>query len=165
MGPQLFGDKEKLALVKEMCISCQKPLPPGALFCEACGPPSLPADNTERGLTKTQTATSIAIMVFFFSTLVLLKLEMGFGDVVALLFPENAEEQVLPQDPDFVVIHYVNVRRANVREEPGSEAKVLTTLGKGVKVKVLEPGETWTKIDLNGNPAWIGTRLLDTAIE
>ena len=165
MGRKLFGDKEKLALVKEMCISCGKPLPPGALFCETCGPPSLPADNTGSGLTKGQTAASIAIMVFFFSTLVVLKLEISFGDIYSSLFPEKIEEQALPQDPDFEVNHHVNVPRANVRDQPSSEGKVLTVLGKGVKVKVLEPGESWTKIDLNGKPAWIGTRLLTTSIE
>jgi len=165
MGPKLFGDKEKLALVKDMCVSCRKPLPPGALFCEACGPPLLPADNTGRGLTKGQTAASIAVMVFFFSTLVVLKLGMSFGDVVSTLFPDKVEEQALPQDPDFEVNNYVNVTRANVRDQPSSEGKVLTTLGKGVKVKVLEPGETWTKIDLNGKSSWIGTRLLTASIE
>jgi len=165
MSSKLFGDKEKLALVKEMCVSCGKPLPPRALFCEVCGPPSLPADNTGRGLTKGQTAASIAIMVFFFSTLVVLKLGMSFGDVYSSLFPEKIEEQALPQDPDFEVNSYVNVMRANVRDQPGIEGKVLTVLGEGVKVKVLEPGETWTKIDLNGKPAWIGTLLLTTSIE
>ena len=45
------------------------------------------------------------------------------------------------------------------------DGKVLTILGKGVKVKILEPGETWTKIDLNGKPGWIGTRLLTASIE
>jgi len=162
---ELFSEKEKLALVKDVCVACRKPLLPGALFCESCGPPSLPADNTNGGLTKGQTAASIAIMVFFFSALVVLKLGMSFGEVVALLIPEKIEEQALPQDPDFELIHFVNVKWANVRDQPSGEGKVLTVLGKDVKVKVLESGENWTKIDLNGKPAWIGSRLLTTSIE
>ena len=165
MGLKIFGYRERLALVKEKCISCGKPLSPEALFCEVCGPPSLPAKDAGGGLTKKQTAVSIAIMVFLFSTLVFMKLGMSFGDVVSALFPEKIEEQALAQDSDFEVNNYVNVKRANVRDQPNSDGKVLTVLGQGVKVKILEPGETWTKIDLNGKPGWIGTRLLTASIE
>jgi len=165
MDLNLFGNKKNLALVADTCISCRKPLAPGALFCETCGPPSLPAENTEQGMTKGQTAASIAVMLFFFSTLVILKLGMSFEDVYSLLISQNTQEENLPQDPDFEVIHYVNVTRANVRDQPSSEGKVLTVLGQGVQVKVLEPGENWTKIDLNGKPAWISAGLLDTAVE
>ena len=165
MGLNLFSNKKKLALVAETCISCRKPLSPGALFCETCGPPSLPADNTEQGMTLRQTAASIAIMLFFFSTLVILKLGMSFEDVYSLLISQSAQEEDLPQDPDFEVNHYVNVKRANVRDQPSSEGRVLTVLGQGVQVKVLEPGEDWTKIDLNGKPAWISAGLLDTSVE
>jgi len=165
MGLNLFGNKKKLPAVADICISCKQPLIPGALFCETCGPPSLPVENVERGMTKGQTAASIAVMLFFFSTLVILKLGMSFEDVYSSLFPPTIQEQALPQDPDFKVIHYVNVKRANVRDKPSSEAKVLTVLGKGVQVKVLEPGEDWTKIDLNGKSAWISAGLLTTSVE
>ena len=77
----------------------------------------------------------------------------------------NIQEQARREDPDVKVVHSVKVKRANVRDKPRSEARVLTILGKGVQVKVLEPGEDWTKIDLNGKSAWISAGLLTTSVE
>ena len=165
MGLNLFGNKNKMPLVSGICFSCGEPLAPGALFCENCGPPSLPVEAPEQGMTKGQTAASIAVMLFFFSALVILKVGMSFDDVYSLFLSKSIEEQALPQDADFEIHHYVNVKRANVRDQPNLESEILTMLGQGVQVKVLEPGEEWTKIDLNGKPGWINSGLLTNSIE
>ena len=66
------------------------------------------------------------------------------------------------------VTYYVNVRAAKVRAEPKAAAKLITTLGRGKSVVVLEVVEgekvsnvtTWYKVNVGGKDGYILSSLL-----
>ncbi len=159
--------KRQNALIKEYCISCNKPLPRGAAFCEHCGPPVLPGDTPESGMTFWQAMTKVSLLTLVFAVLVAYKVDWDyqafFVDIVET--PVEEDTQDIPKDEDYQVFHYVNVSFANIREQPSKESKVIGGAGKGERLVILEQGEDWTQVDLGGKKGWVATRLLSSSIE
>ena len=48
----------------------------------------------------------------------------------------------------------------NVRQAPGMKTKVIRTYPVGTKVKVLEKGELWTKVEIDGQQGYVSTYFL-----
>ena len=161
-----FAQREG-ALIKDYCISCNQSLKPGAAFCEHCGPPTLPGDIPESGMTFGQAFKKISLLTLVFLVLVAYKLDWNFqvffNSGPPTLQPEKAGE--VPQDDDYQLFHYVNVPLANIREKPDKKSKIITGAGKGERLIILEKGEHWTQVDLGGKKGWIATHLLSTSIE
>ena len=75
---------------------------------------------------------------------------------------------VVPVSAQQGVTYYVNVRAAKVRSEAKSTGKLITTLGRGKSVVVLDvvAGElvghvdTWYKVNINGKDGYILSSLL-----
>jgi hypothetical protein len=159
--------KRQDALIKDHCVSCNKPLPAGAAFCEHCGPPIRPGDTPEAGTTFWQAMKKISLLTLIFAVLVAYKTdwdyEVFFDDAMETPVEEKAQD--LPKDDDYQLIHYVNVSFANIREEPNKTAKIIGGAGKGEHLVILEKGERWTQIDMGGQKGWVATRLLSTSIE
>jgi predicted nucleic acid-binding Zn ribbon protein len=159
--------KTQDALIKDYCISCNKPLPSGAAFCEHCGPPFRPEDTSRSGTTFWQAMTKIFLLTLVFAVLVAYKVdwdyEVFWGSVIKAPLKEKAQE--LPKDEDYQLIHYVNVSFANIREEPNKKAKIIGGAGKGEHLVILEKKDDWTQVDMGGKKGWVATRLLSTSIE
>lgn len=155
------------ALIKDYCVSCNKPLPPGAVFCQYCGPPLRPDEVPESGMTFWQALKKITFLSLIFAALVAYKMDWDYQAFFANVSETVAKEEVeeIPEDEDFHLIHYVNVRFANIREEPSKEAKIIGGAGKGERLIILEQGEHWSQIDMGGKKGWIATRLLSSSIE
>ncbi len=155
------------ALINDYCVSCSQPLPPGAVFCEHCGPPILPEDIPESGMSIGKAFKKIALLTLAFAAIVAYKSDWDFRALFDTTGPATTEQQAqeVPQDEDYQLIHYVNVSFANIREEPSGQAKIIAGAGKGERLIVLEKGEHWTQVDLGGQKGWIATRLLSTSIE
>ncbi len=155
------------ALIKDYCVSCNQPLAPGAVFCEHCGPPVLPGDLPESGMSLGQALKKIVLLTLVFVGIVSYKMEWDyqafFNDVKSGAVEEKAQE--VPQDEDYELIHYVNVSFANIREQPSGKSKIIAGAGKGERMIVVEKGDQWTQVDLGGQKGWIATRLLSTSIE
>ena len=48
----------------------------------------------------------------------------------------------------------------NFRQYPGMKTKVLKTLAVGTKVTVLETGENWSKVQVDGQQGYVSTYFL-----
>lgn len=159
--------KRQSALIKDYCISCDKPLPPGAAFCEHCGPPILPDENPKSGMTTWQTVFKISLLTLLFAVLVAYKAEWDyqgfFGSIVETPVEEKAQE--VPQDEDYQLIHYVNVSFANIREQPSKGSKIVGGAGRGERLVILKEEKGWSQVDLGGKKGWVATRLLSSSIE
>ncbi|MDH3256825.1 MAG: SH3 domain-containing protein [Nitrospinota bacterium] len=159
--------KRQNALIKDYCISCNKPLPPNAAFCEHCGPPIPPEDISESGTSFWQAMRKISLLTLVFAVLVAYKMDWDyqafFGSLVETPMEEKAQD--IPQDEDYHLVHYVNVSFANIREQPSKESKIIGGAGKGERLIILEQGEHWTQVDLGGKKGWVATRLLSSSIE
>ena len=118
--------KRQNALIKDYCISCDKPLPPRAAFCEHCGPPILPEETPESKTGFWLAMVKISLMTLVFAVIVAYKAEWDyksfFENVIEAPVPEQAQE-VPEDDEDYHLIHYVNVSFANIREEPNKKGK------------------------------------------
>lgn len=159
--------KRQDALIKDYCISCNRPLPAGAVFCEHCGPPIQPEGIPESGMTFWQAMKKIALLTLLFVVLVAYKTNwdyMAFFDDV-METPVEEKVQEVPKDDDYQLIHYVNVSFANIREKPSKQSKIIGGAGKGEHLIILEKREHWTQVDMGGKKGWIATRLLSTSIE
>ncbi len=159
--------KRQNALIKDYCISCNKPLPRGAAFCAHCGPPVLPEEVPESGMTFWQTMKKISLLTLVFAALVAYKVDWDyqsfFGGITETLVEEKAQD--IPEDEDYQLIHYVNVSFANIRDKPSKQSKIIGGAGKGEHLIILERGENWTQVDMGGKKGWIATRLLSSSIE
>ena len=160
--------KRQNALIKDYCISCDKPLPPRAAFCEHCGPPVLPAEIPESKTSIWQAMIKIGLMTLVFAVIVAYKAEWNyksfFENVIEAPVPEQAQE-VPEDDEDYHLIHYVNVSFANIREEPNSKAKIIGGAGKGERLVIVEKGDHWSQVEMGGKKGWVATRLLSSSIE
>jgi hypothetical protein len=159
--------KRQDALIKDYCISCNKSLPSGAVFCEHCGPPIRPGDTSESGMTFWQAMQRISFLTLVFAVLVAYKADWDYetlfgGDMET---PVEEKAQDIPKDEDYQLIFYVNVSFANIREEPSKKAKIVGGAGKGEHLVVLEKRDDWTQVDMGGKKGWVATRLLSTSIE
>ncbi len=159
--------KRQNALIKDYCISCNKPLPAGAAFCENCGPPILPEEVPESGTTVWQAITKISLLTLLFAVVVAYKAEWDYRAFFdrALETPAAEQAQEIPEDEDYQLIHYVNVSFANIREQPSKQAKIIGGAGKGERLIILEKGEHWSQVDMGGKKGWVATRLLSSSIE
>ena len=159
--------RRQSALIKDYCISCNKPLPSGAAFCQHCGPPMPPEDIPESEMSFWQAMKKISLLTLLFAVLVAYKSDWDykafFSDVMETPVEEKAQD--IPEDEDYQLIHYVNVPFANIREEPNKQAKIIGGAGKGEHLVILEKGEHWTQVDMGGKKGWVATRLLSTSIE
>jgi hypothetical protein len=159
--------KRQDALIRDYCISCNKPLPAGAAFCEHCGPPIRPEEIPESGMTFWQAMKKISLLTLLFAVLVAYKANwnyQAFFDGV-METPVEEKAQDIPKDDDYQLVHYVNVSFANIREQPSKQSKIIGGAGKGEHLVILEKGEHWTQIDMGGKKGWVATRLLSTSIE
>ena len=159
--------KTQNALIKDHCISCNQPLPPGAAFCEHCGPPIQPEDISESGTKLWQAMVKIAMLTLVFAILVAYKTDWNFRDFFdnSIETPQEEKAQDIPEDEDYQLIHYVNVSFANIREQPTKKSKIIGGAGKGERLIILEKGEQWSQVDLGGKKGWVTTRLLSSSIE
>ena len=66
------------ALINDYCVSCSQPLPPGAVFCEHCGPPILPEDIPESGMSIGEAFKKIALLTLVFAGIVAYKTDWDF---------------------------------------------------------------------------------------
>ncbi|MDH5457215.1 MAG: SH3 domain-containing protein [Nitrospinota bacterium] len=159
--------KRQNALIKDYCISCNKPLSPGAAFCEHCGPPVRPGETPESGTTFWQAMTKITLLTLVFAVLVAYKTnwdyEVFFEDVIEAPSKEKAQE--IPEDEDYQLFHYVNVSFANIREKPDKKSKIVGGAGKGERLTILEKRDDWAQVDMGGKKGWVATRLLSSSIE
>lgn len=157
--------EENQAYITEHCAACRKPLKPGAVFCPNCDPPRPPPARPEGGITLRQATVRIALIVLVFAGAVALKADIPWDRWFAETGEVMPDEENRPQDEDFEVIHYVNVDRANVRKEPDLDSEVITVVGKGVRIKVIEKNEDWSRVDLDGRTGWVATELLSARVE
>jgi len=159
--------KRQNALIKDYCISCDKPLPEGAAFCEHCGPPILPEEIPESRTSFWQAMVKITLLTLVFAVIVAYKAEWDyqafFEDTIET--PAANQEQAVPEDEDYQLIHYVNVSFANIREQPSKKSKIIGGAGKGERLVILEKGEHWSQVDMGGKKGWVATRLLSSSIE
>lgn len=159
--------KRQNALIKDYCVSCNQPLTQGAAFCEHCGPPILPGDSPESGMSFWKTMRIISLLTLVFAVLVAYKMNWNyqafFGSVMETPVEEKAQE--ISEDEDYHLVHYVNVSFANIREKPSKQSKIVGGAGKGERLVILEKGEHWSQVDLGGKKGWVATRLLSSSIE
>ena len=160
--------KRQNALIKDYCVSCDKPLQPGAAFCEHCGPPVLPEETPESGTPFWQAMIKILVLTLVFAVIVAYKAEWNYEDFFnnVIEAPTAEQNQEVPEDDeDYHLIHYVNVSFANIREQPSKKSKIIGGAGKGERLIILEKGEQWSQVDMGGKKGWVATRLLSSSIE
>lgn len=160
--------KRQNALIKDYCVSCDKPLPSGAAFCEHCGPPILPDETPESGTPLWQAMIKIVLLTLVFAVIVAYKAEWNYQDFFDKVIetPAAKQAQEVPEDDeDYELIHYVNVSFANIREKPDRKSKIIGGAGKGERLIILEKGEHWSQVDMGGKKGWVATRLLSSSIE
>lgn len=155
------------ALIRDYCISCKKPLPSGAVFCEHCGPPIPSEEISESGMTFWQAMKKISLLTLVFAMLVAYKVNWDYKAFFDSIMEASVEEkaQDTPRDDDYQLIHYINVSLANIREQPSMQAKIIGGAGKGERLIILEKRDGWTQVDMGGKKGWVATRLLSTTIE
>lgn len=156
-------DDEK-AYVEEYCTACHKPLPPNSLFCQSCGPPQLPPRILGGDLTPAQVILRIGSILAVFVIIISFKVDFNWSGLLSRS-EEVVDPKERPQGDDLKVIHYVRVDRANVRDKPSKEGKVITVVAKGEKIVVIEKNQEWTQVDLLGKVGWIATDLLTAKVE
>ncbi len=160
--------KKQNALIKDYCVSCDKPLASGAAFCENCGPPVLPEETSESGTPFWAAMLKIAGLTVVFALIVAYKAEWTYKDFFETVIetPAAKQEQEIPEDDqDYHLIHFVNVSFANIRENPDKNSKIIGGAGKGERLIILEKGEHWSQVDMGGKKGWVATRLLSSSIE
>ena len=155
------------ALIKDYCISCNKALPPGAAFCEHCGPPAPPEEIPESRTSFWGAMIKICLLTLIFAVVVAYKTGWNYQEFFERTAntPVALPEQEVPQDEDYQLIHYVNVSFANIREKPTKKSKIIGGAGKGERLIILEKGEHWSQVDMGGKKGWVATRLLSSSIE
>ncbi len=68
----------------------------------------------------------------------------------------------IPTAPNLVseTAFVVDVRSANVRNNPSSDAPIIAALSRGNIVEVIKNEKGWAKIAINGTEGWVASRLL-----
>ena len=143
---------------------CKYQLSPKDLFCPGCGPPSLPDEDPDEGLSIGQTALRIALILLLFMIIVVYKFDMdlrsylpGFQSTENLPVGKPAE--------DAKVVYLVAVPQANVRASGSPDAKIIFILEKGATVVVLQQGLRWWQVQFGGRIGWISSDLLMPKVE
>ncbi len=168
----MVSRKPKSGRDVEICSVCKTVIRSTRIFCEVCGPPQLPPEEVPGGINFGQTFIRVFMLVAVFSGLVIFKTQPDtFSSVDALVTKIKSElpilqEEIPPADePDFKLVHKVNVAQANVRTEASANSPVLEVLHKGQVVKMIRKVNAWSQIQLGKKKGWIATRLLDSTVE
>ncbi len=168
----MVSDKLKTGRDVDICSVCNTVIRPSRIFCEGCGPPKLPPEEVPEGIGFWQTSFRVTLVVLVFSGLVFYKFQPEtFTSLDTLVtkikskIPATREETATANEPDFKLVHKVNVDRANVRAEASSKSEVIEVLNKGQVVQMIRKTEAWSQIQLSGKKGWIATRLLDSKVE
>jgi len=155
------------------CPDCRETLPPGTVFCGYCGPPNPAEENPEKGLTLFQTLLRIFLILLLFGMVAVYKLDIPLGEapVEETLDPGAPHEAVLtpppvdrPKDADFKVVHTVKASSVNVRINPDTGSEVLAVLEKDAVVNVIENGDLWSKVVVDGKTGYVASNLLGSEI-
>ncbi|QPJ63357.1 MAG: SH3 domain-containing protein [Candidatus Nitronauta litoralis] len=168
----MVSGKMKTGRDAEVCSVCHTVIRPSSIFCEGCGPPKLPPEEVNEGIGPWQTFFRVMVVVLIFSGLVFYKYKpesfSSFDTLVTEIkstIPVLKEELPVADEPDFKLVHMVNVDRANVRARATSNSPVIGVLNKGQVVKMIRKTDTWCEIQLDKRTGWIATRLLDSKVE
>ncbi|MCR4956032.1 MAG: C40 family peptidase [Lachnospiraceae bacterium] len=86
----------------------------------------------------------------------------GWIDSEYLLTGEDALDKV---DECAVCVAKSTTNNLRVRSDASTNAKILTTIAKNEKVEVVEEGEDWIKVDVNGDEGYISADYADTKYE
>jgi len=153
------------------CPECREPMPPGTVFCAFCGPPTAAEENPEKGLTFFQTLLRISLILILFGIIVVYKLDIPVAEKMQEQAPDAPGEAVItpppahaPKDADFQVVHTVKASSINVRERPDTGSEVLAKLEQGAEIKVVESGDIWSKVEVNGKTGYVASNLLTSEI-
>ncbi len=161
--------QKKPVYIEDYCSVCRNPLPKNALFCEHCGPKKINFDHSiDAQLPVGKTIRWISILTIIFGILVFFKLD--FKKDKMTIEDQDIQEEVksepeIPKDKDYEIFHYINVNQAFIRDQASSKGKIVMVVTKEDKITVLEKGDHWTKVKVNQNIGWVGTRLLTGTIE
>ena len=143
------------------CSACKYPLPPTALFCPGCGPPGLPDDDPDEGLTAGQATLRIVLVFLLFTIVVVYKFDV---DLSSYLPGRQSVVVPPPATPDVKVTYIVSAPQANIRESGSMDSKVILTLQKGATVVVLQKGDKWWLVQVGDRVGWVyGKRLIAAA--
>ncbi len=161
------GDAIQTTTPENRCSICNNKLPSNAFFCKYCDPPLAPDPVPDSVLGFRQTLLQILLVIILFVGVIISKLDITL-DLILPNQPSDEDGTPLKElsvDPDFKVIHFVNVKRANVRLKPSLTGKILMILKKNEEVIILESRDKWTQIKAYGKIGWIGSRLLDSKVQ
>ncbi len=166
------SQKIKTGRDAEICSVCNTVIRPSSIFCEKCGPPQLPPEEVPESLGFGQAFFRILLVVGLFSGLVFYKAQPEtFSSVDTLVTKIKSELPLVSEkfpeadEPDYKLVHKVNVDRANVRAKPSSKSNVIEVLPRGSVVSVISKAESWSQIQLDKKKGWIASRLLDSKVE
>ena len=148
------------------CSICHNELPKDGLFCQYCDPPLGPEPMPESVIGFAQTFLQILIVIVIFSAIFIYKTDIPLQRIWQGELSEDAATKIeeRPNDPDFKVVHFVNVEMANVRETPSPKGRIVLVLNMNNEVDLIESQEEWSKVVVQGKTGWIGSHLLGSKV-
>ena len=153
IGPDIF------------CGTCGAKVFPDGLFCRKCALPMLPIIEPEEiGISFEQALTRIFILVLFFVSIAVIKLDIS----ISSLFLNNSKVdysssliiEKQPSNDSYDAIHTVIPSSANIRSKPSIKSQVIAQVKQGVKLIVIESDESWSKVHVLEKTGWIASRLI-----
>lgn len=145
---------------QKYCTVCKYPLPPKALFCPGCGPPCLPDEDPEDGLSFGQATLRIALICLLFFIVVVYKFDVDLTRYLPNVFSTAPPPPDTKLTEDVKIVYQVAVPQANVRESKSTSSKVVLILDKGMNVVVLRKDDKWWQIQVGDRVGWISSKLL-----
>ena len=152
------------------CATCGAKLLSGGLFCRECAPPISPIDEPEEiGISFEQALTRIFILVLFFVSIAVIKLDLS----ISSLFLNNTKseysdsliESKNKSNESFDVMHAVIPQTANVRSKPSINSEVIGMVKQGMNLVVIESNESWSKVHVFEKTGWIASRLIKAEVQ
>ena len=152
------------------CDTCGAKVFPDGLFCRKCALPMLPIIEPEEiGISFEQALTRIFILVLFFVSIAVIKLDLPIYN----LFLNNTKsdyfdlliEEKKISDESFDVIHTVIPHSANIRSKPSINSDVIGMVKQGMNLVVIERNKSWSKVHALEQTGWIASQLLKTEIQ
>ena len=147
-------------LKQSRCPVCKYSIPPGALFCPGCGPPQLPVEDPEKGISAGQASLRIILIGLLFSAVVAYKYEINFMDYLPDILPGIEPETRRASTEDIKITYVINAAKTNIREKRSLESKVVMVLDKGVVVSVLQRDDKWSQIQVDEKIGWVLNKRL-----
>lgn len=142
------------------CPVCKYSIPPDALFCPGCGPPQLPVEDPEKGISTGQAALRIILIGLLFSAVVAYKYEINFMDYLPDLLPGIEPETMKASTEDIKITYVINAPKTSIREKKSLESKVIMVLDKGVVVSILRREDKWSQIQVDEKIGWVLNKRL-----